>query len=293
LSRPISDNLRGSLFMVAAMAGFALEDMCLKAAAATGLPVGQIVMLFGAGGTLGFALLTLARGEKLIDPAMWHRAVFARAGAEVSGRLFYTLALGYGALSTTSAILQATPLVVVAGAALILRETVGWRRWGAILIGFAGVLLILRPTADGVSWASLFAVLGMLGFAGRDLATRTAPRALSNMQLGVLGFVVLVPTGAVLAQVEGGFVRPESTGLGLIALGTVIGIAAYTALTLAMRSGEVSVVTPFRYSRLLFGIGLGVVAFGERPDTWTLIGSAVVLSAGFYTMIRESRRRSG
>lgn len=286
---PLSDNLRGSLFMVAAMLGFAIEDMLLKAAAGAGLSVGLILMLFGAGGTLGFATLTLRRGEALWHPAMASRAVLARAGSEMGGRLFYTAALAFGALSTTSAILQAAPLVVVAGAAILFGEKVGWRRWTAILFGFAGVLVILRPDADGLSWASLFAVLGMLGFSGRDLATRAAPKALSTMQLGVCGFIVLVPTGALLAAWDGGFAMPGWAGLGFVALGTCVGVAAYTALTLAMRTGDVSVVTPFRYSRLLFGVGLGVLVFGERPDLWTGVGSAMVLAAGLYTMLRERR----
>lgn len=284
---PLSDNLRGSGLMVLAMLGFAIEDMLLKSAAAAGLSVGLILMLFGAGGSLGFAALTLRRGEALWHPAMASRAVIARAASEMGGRLFYTLALAFGALSTTSAILQAAPLVVVAGAALILNEKVGWRRWSAILIGFAGVLIILRPDVDGIGWASVFALLGMLGFSGRDLATRAAPKILSNMQLGLCGFIVLVPTGFVLALFDGGLRWPSGTGLAYVGLGTVVGIAAYTALTGAMRTGEVGVVTPFRYTRLLFGVAFGMLVFGERPDALTYLGSAIVLAAGLYTMLRE------
>ena len=283
-----ADNLRGAALMVAAMAAFAVEDMFLKAAAAA-LPVGVVLMLFGAGGALGFAALVRMRGEPLWHPAMASRGVAMRAVAEVTGRLGYTLAIALTPLSSATAILQAAPLVVVAGAALVFGERVGWRRWLAVLAGFAGVLVILQPTPGSFVPASIFAVIGMAGFAARDLATRAAPRVLSNRQLGLCGFVVLVPTGAILWAWTGGAVAPDARAFGHLAAGTAVGIAAYSGLTGAMRVGDVSVVTPFRYSRLMFGMGLGVVAFGEALSPATLTGSAVVLAAGLYTLIGARR----
>lgn len=280
-----AENLRGAGLMVGAMAAFALEDMLLKAATAQ-LPVGLVLMLFGLGGSLGFGLLVRRRGEPLWHPAMATRAVAARAASEVTGRLGYILALAFTPLSAATAILQATPLVVVAGAALVFGEKVGWRRWLAVLVGFAGVLVILQPTPAAFVPASILAVIGMVGFAGRDLATRAAPRVLSNHQLGLCGFVILVPTGAVLWAVLGGPVTPDPMAFGCVVLGTAIGVAAYNALTGAMRVGDVSVVTPFRYSRLIFGVALGVLAFGERLSLSTVLGSMVVLAAGLYTLTR-------
>ena len=282
------DNLRGSLWMVAAMAGFSVEDMFLKSAAAS-LPVGQILMIFGAGGMIGFALLAARRGERILHPAILSPAILIRCVFEVAGRLFYTLAIALTPLSSASAILQATPLVVVMGAALIFGERVGWRRWTAIAVGFAGVLIILRPGLDGFTPLSLLAVLGMLGFAGRDLATRAAPPVLSNLQLGVYGFAMMVPTGAVLLAVSGGAALPSALAAGQLAAATVIGVLAYYALTSAMRMGEVSVVTPFRSTRLVFALILGAAVFGERPDAATLLGSAVIVASGVYTLLRSRR----
>ena len=279
---------RGSLWMVAAMAGFAVEDMFLKRAAAT-VPVGQILMIFGAGGMVAFALMVRQRGERVLHPAILTPAIGVRCVFEVAGRLFYTLAIALTPLSSASAILQATPLVVVSGAALIFGERVGWRRWLAILVGFAGVLIILRPGLEGFTPLSLLAVAGMLGFAGRDLATRAAPPVLSNLQLGVYGFAMMVPTGAVLLALSGGAVLPEPAALRDLAAATVIGVAAYYALTAAMRTGDVSVVTPFRYTRLVFALMLGVLVFAERPDAATLAGSAVIVASGLYTLIRSRR----
>ncbi len=286
----MNDNQRGGLFMIAAMAGFAIEDMFLKTAAQQ-VPVGQILMIFGTGGAIGFAVLAKRQGARLLNPAIFSRAILLRAFFEVMGRLFFTLALALTPLSSVSAILQATPLVVVAGAALFFGEKVGWRRWSAIAAGFVGVLVVLRPGMDGFTPLSVLAVLGMLGFAGRDLATRAAPKTLSNLTLGVYGFAVLVPTGAALLAWTGGAVVPDAQAGFALAAGTMVGIAAYFALTVAMRTGEVSLVTPFRYTRLLFALILSVLVFAERPDMATLLGSAIIVGSGIYTLLRGRKAR--
>jgi drug/metabolite transporter (DMT)-like permease len=272
--------------MVAAMAGFAVEDMFLKSVTAH-IPLGQALLIFGLTGVTFFAVLTKRAGETLLHPALLSRPLLIRSSFEVAGRLFYSLAIALTPLSTASAILQATPLVVVAGAALLFGETVGWRRWTAITLGFLGVLLILRPGVEGFTLLSLVTVAGMLGFAGRDLATRAAPPALSNRQLGLIGMAMLALAGAIILTVTGGARLPDPTALGLLAGMTVFGIFAYNALTLAMRTGEVSVVTPFRYTRLLFALLVGVVVFGERPDLATLIGSAMIVGCGVLILTRR------
>jgi len=275
--------------MVAAMFGFALEDMFLKSAAKT-MPVGLILIIFGTGGMLAFTALTLLRGERVFHPAILTRPIAIRAAFEVLGRLFYTLAIAFNPLSSASAILQATPLMVVAGAALIFGESVGWKRWAAIIVGFVGVLIILRPGLEGFTPASVLAVLGMIGFAGRDLATRAAPPVLSNLQLGIYGFAMMAPTGAGLLAFSGGAHLPTpTTSLQLLAA-TLVGVAAYYALTAAMRMGEVSVITPFRYTRLVFALILGVTVFHEAPDAMTLLGSAIIVGSGIYTLTRSKRR---
>src|SRR5690606_22731429 len=111
-------------------------------------------------------------GEKAIHPAVSSPLMLTRSACEVAGRLFFALALALTPLSSASAILQATPLVVTLGGVLFFKETVGWQRWLAIAVGFIGVVVIIRPGLDGFQPASIFAVLGTLGFAGRDLATR-------------------------------------------------------------------------------------------------------------------------
>ncbi len=199
---PLTDNRRGALYMTASMAGFAVEDVFVKAAA-QGLPLGQVLLTIGLVGMLIFMGMAARQGEPLLPPAFLSRPMLIRCGFEITGRLFYGLSITLTALSTTSAILQATPLVVVAGAALVFGEKVSLQRWLAVLVGFLGVLVILRPGAD-FSALSLLAVVGLLGFAGRDLATRAAPKGLSNRQLGALGFAMLTAAGVILLATTGG-----------------------------------------------------------------------------------------
>lgn len=282
------NNLRGSLLMVAAMAAFSMEDLFIKSVTAS-LPLGQVLILFGLGGMSVFMLLAARRGEALLHPAILSRPIVLRSICEVTGRICFTLALALTPLSSASAILQATPLIVTIGAVIFFGETVGWRRWLAIIIGLGGVLLILRPGLSGFEPASLFAVLGTLGFAGRDLATRAAPKSMSNTQLGIWGFFMLVIAGCLMLGWTGGIIWPSAMNLLQIAGAIVFGVIAYNALTIAMRSGDVSVVAPFRYSRLVFAMVLGVVIFAERPDSLTLLGSAIVVGCGLYSVLRERR----
>jgi drug/metabolite transporter (DMT)-like permease len=273
--------------MSLAMLLFAIEDSFIKQSVAAGVPVGQVLMIFGAGGALGFAFLTWLRGERVLSANALHRVIGLRAIFELMGRLFFTLSLALTTLSSTSAILQATPLIVTLGAMVFFNERIGWRRWTAILIGLVGVMIILRPLPSSFEPLSILAVLGMLGFAGRDLATRAAPKTLSNTQLGVYGFIVMVPIGAAYLVATDQPIWPDLTQAGYLGAAIVIGIAAYNALTIAMRTGDVSVVTPFRYTRLVFAMVLAMVVFGENPDIWTLIGSAVVVASGIYILLRS------
>ena len=227
-------NRRGAVFMVLSMAGFAVEDSLLKIAAVS-LPPGQVLITFGVLGTMTFAALALMAGEAPLTRAMLGRPMILRSLSEVTGRLFYMLAIALTPLSTASAILQATPLVVMVGAAVLFGESIGPRRWLAVALGFGGVLLILRPGTEGFGALSLLAIMAMLGFAGRDLATRAAPVSLSFRQLGVVGFSMLIVAGLIVLPFGGPMAAPDgATWAGLLAAAAA-GVCAYTFLTVAMR----------------------------------------------------------
>jgi drug/metabolite transporter (DMT)-like permease len=212
-----------------------------------------------------------------------------RCIAEIIGRVFFALALTLTPISSASAILQATPLLVVLGAALLFREQVTPLRWGLVALGFIGVLIIIRPAGADFSVLSLLAVVAMAGFAGRDLATRAARPALSNAQLGVTGFLMLFLSGLILLATN----PPAQFTFAFMHLPPILGAAVfavigYGALTVAMRTGDVAAVTPLRYSRLIFALILGTTLFGERPDLSTLIGAAVIVISGIALMLRKA-----
>lgn len=282
-------NIAGSLWMIASMGAFAVEDAFVKAAADV-VPVGQILVLFGVGGAAVFACIALINKEPLfvwdvVSPTMLTRVAF-----EISGRLFYVLAVALIPLSTATVILQATPLVVVAGAVVIFGEKVGWRRWAAILVGLAGVVVIVQPGMDGFSTLTLLAVIGMAGFAGRDLASRVAPASISTVLLGLYGFLSVVIAGFSYSLWEGErYVVPGLTMSAILVGAILAGVAAYTCLMKAMRTGEVSAVTPFRYTRLLFGLTLGIVIFGEQFSLPMLVGSGLIVVSGLFILWRSKQ----
>lgn len=283
------DNFRGAALMVLAMLGFALEDMFIKLLA-DAVSVGQILTMLGIGGSAVFGAIVLIQRQPLFSRTMLSGPIALRAIGEVVGTIGFVSAIVLTPISSASAILQATPLAVTLGAALFLAEPVGWRRWSAIIVGLFGVLLIIRPGMESFSILSLLAVLGVLGLATRDIATRRIPGSISTMQLSFLGFVVIIPSGLVLMQATGSaFTAFNGIEWTYFLSGLTIGLFAYYAIVAAMRVGEVSFVTPFRYARLLFALIIGVVIFGESPDTLTLVGATIIVASGIYTVWRERR----
>ncbi|MDW3184331.1 DMT family transporter [Roseobacter sp.] len=286
------DNLRGATFMVVAMLGFAIEDMLIKLMAAA-LPVGQIIGMLGLGSAALVSVILIVQRQPLFTRAMLTPAIALRALGELIGTMGFVTAIALTPLSSASAILQATPLFVTLGAALFLQEAVGWRRWSAILVGFIGVLMIIRPGMEGFSWLSLFAVQGVIGLGIRDLATRRVPQETSTMQLSFLAFLVLIPAAALLMWINGTSLLPLSPANWVyFTIALLIGIVAYYGIVAAMRIGEVSFVTPFRYSRILFALIIGISVFEERPDFLTLLGAAIIVGSGLYTLWRERNVRA-
>ncbi|MEO0423583.1 MAG: DMT family transporter [Pseudomonadota bacterium] len=284
-----NDNPRAILLMVVSMAAFAFEDFFIKKAS-FGLPIGQIILILSIGGAVIFGTLCKVRGAPLISRDFAHPLVVARNVAEVLATVCYVSSLALIPLSLLAAILQATPLVVTVGAALWLKEDVGWRRWLAVLIGLVGVLIILRPGFEGFRPEALLALLATFGLAARDLASRRIPATIPSPQLAWWAYLCMLPAGAALNAFTGGFTHASGEAWGLLAMAMIIGAVAYASLIAATRIGDVSAVIPFRYSRLIFALAIGVVLLGERPDALTLIGAAIVVSSGLYAWLRERRR---
>lgn len=288
-------NIRGIFLIIFAMAAFALEDVFIKSMT-QGMPTSQTLFLLGVGGAVAFAIITYAqRGTlaPLVHRDMKSRAMLWRNASEAVSAMFFVTALSLVPLSTVLAVFQAMPLATTAGAALFLGEQVGWRRWTAIGIGFLGVLLIIRPGADGFQMAALLPIAAVFGIALRDLLTRQLDPTIPSTSVAFYAFLTCIPAGVILIPVSGSFVVPEQTGLLLMLGATVFGVSGYYAIVIALRVAETSIIMPFRYSRLIFSIFLGIVVFGEDPDRLTYLGASVVIGTGIYTFLRERRVMRG
>lgn len=277
--------------MIASMAAFAIEDAFLKTVTQQ-LPVGQVLMMFGAGGLCVFAFLARRAGASIFQAQVLTKNMLFRAVFEFFGRLFYVLAIALTPMSSATAILQSAPLFVVLGARIFLREKVDAKTWIAILAGLFGVMIILRPSAADFSLLSLLALVGTLGFVGRDLFSRTAPSSLTKEVLGFYGFTTMMIAGACYAVWDGKpFVSLQAQQFLMLAAALLAGVFAYTALMTAMRTGSIGAVTPYRYSRLLFGISIGVIVFGEQLDAPMLLGCAIVIGAGLFIGWQNQRHQ--
>ncbi|MBE1284587.1 MAG: EamA family transporter [Rhodobacteraceae bacterium] len=283
------NNVNGILLVIAAMAAFTLEDMFIKQLAGT-LPVGQILILLGVGSGLIFAALAKWQGHRLFAPRAWRFRPVLRAGTEAISAIGFASALALVDISTVAAVFQATPLAITMGAALFLKEQVGWRRWSAIFVGFIGVLMIIRPGLDGFDPYALLVLVAVIGVAARDLLTRSMDSAVPSSVVSFQAYLSLILAGSLLlATTPGEPLNLNGEEWTLMSGGIFFGVLGYYAIVAAMRIGDASALTPFRYTRLLFSILVGMIVFNERPDTMTLLGASLIIGSGFYTFVRERR----
>lgn len=287
----MSGNSRAAGLMVLGMAFFAVEDLLLKLLAIR-LSIGEVLFLHGALGAVLFAALIRLRGQ----PIGWHGArrpvVLLRSIGEGLTALTFVAALALGELSSVSAITQTLPLAMTMAGALVLGESVGWRRWLSVVVGFLGVLMIMRPGTEAFHPAAVLALLSVLFAALRDLTTRRVPVDVGSGLLTVTAFGAIALAGLVLMAVEGQGLRMLDLGQWVLLMACVIvGLAGYQAMVVSVRLADLSLIAPFRYTRLVFALILAVAVLGERPDFWTLAGAGVIVVSGVYAMWREAHLR--
>ncbi|MEZ5752475.1 MAG: DMT family transporter [Paracoccaceae bacterium] len=282
--------IKGPMLMVGAMGIFAIQDALIKDVSSR-VPLAMITLVFGSIGTLVFWIAARQQGLRLFDLSLFRGAVAGRAALEVLATTGVMVSLSLVPLSVFASIMQVMPLVVTLGAALLLGEKVGWRRWLAIGVGFIGVLMILRPGA-GFDPYALVPLVTVLAMSMRDLITRKIPPGIPSLLLSGWGFMAVFPSAALLALAEDEvLIQAPALDWFVMTLVALTGVVAYSMLVVATRIGDVSLTTPFRYSRLIFAMMLGIVFFGERPDLLTYIGSALVVGAGLFTLLRERALR--
>lgn len=285
----ISPNMRGALFMSLSMAGFTFNDSIVKLLT-NDMNVAQVILLRGAVASLLIYLLARQRRALrplriLLDP--W---VAIRVIGELGGTLTFLVGLSHIPLANASAILQALPLAVTMAAALFLSEPVGWRRWGAILTGFVGVLIIVRPGLEGFSPYALMIVGTVIFAAVRDIATRKINAAIPSLFLSTVTAAGVAVAGLVLIGPMGGWSPVSAADFGLICLAACLLLVGYQFIIMSMREGEISFIAPFRYTSFIWALLLGMVVFGEYPDAFMIAGGVIVIGSGLYTLYRERIR---
>ncbi|WP_069301236.1 DMT family transporter [Neptunicoccus sediminis] len=287
----LSENMQGAALMTASMAGFALNDAALKFG---GSEIGlfQAIFLRGIFAILLIGSFAYMRGALAALPARRDlRWITIRSLAEIGATLSFLTALFHMPLANVTAILQILPLTITLAAAVFLKEPIGGKRVLAILAGFLGVLIIIRP---GTSDFNAYALLGLLavGFVTlRDLSARQLGIGVSSLFVAFVAACVITVTGAVGVLVTQSWTPTEPAELGVLALAACFLFVGYYCSVATMRVGEVAVVTPFRYSILLWAIALGWLLFGDIPDGWSILGMAIIFGSGVFAMWRERKVR--
>ena len=284
--RPTGANLQSIILMIAAMGCFTLADLLIKIASRT-LPVGQIMIMLGIGSSLVFWGLMRLKRDPIYFTPLRQPAVMLRNVGDFAGALGMCLALAYVPISTIGAVLQTVPLMITAAAAVFLGERVGIRRLSAILVGFAGTLFILQPGSADFDLMVVLALVAAIGMTARDIGTKLISRELSTLLLSLYASMLFCVSGGILLLVTGGASLPDGGMILLFVVMTALGSLGYILVTTAVRLGDMSVVSPFRYSRLLFSLAVGILILGETVNAMMLVGCALTIGAGLYIWRRE------
>ncbi len=283
---PLSSNLRSALFMAISMAGFTANDALTKMSSDS-MNMGQVMLIRGLFATAMIALIAWQQGALQHLRQVLHPMVAIRLAGEVCGTICFLVALSHLPIANVSAVLQALPLAVTMGAALMLGEPVGWRRWLTIAVGFTGVLIIVRPGFDGFSIYSLCA-LGSVAFCTvRDIATKRIPKAVPSFLISTATAATVALCGGLLVTPMGGWTPMAGETIVMLFGASVLLIIGYQTIIMAMRLGDISFVAPFRYTALLWAILLGYLIFGDVPNLAMNVGSVIIVSSGLYMLYRE------
>jgi drug/metabolite transporter (DMT)-like permease len=251
--------------------------------------MGEIIFVRGVLATLliGSVLVALGLHRKL--RLLRHRLVASRVIGELGGTFFFLLPLFHMPIGNVMVIFQAVPLTVTAGAALFFREAVGWRRWAAVVVGFLGVILVVRPGLSGFDAYGLFVLVSVIFVAFRDLATRAMPLAIPTLCLTFATAVAVTIMGGLMGLAED-WVTPSLKDIAQVGSASVFLTLGYVASILAMRHGDMSVTASFRYVGVVFAMASGFLVWGDVPDLPTIAGSIIIAAAGLYTLYREHKR---
>ena len=284
--KALTPNLRGAALMSAGMAFFTVNDAFIKALSDE-LPLFQAVLLRGLATSLLIYLIARRMGALRVNLSRRDWGIVAiRAVAEIGAAWFFITALFNMPLANATAILQSLPLTITLAGALFLGEAVGWRRMLAIAIGFGGVLMIVRPGAEGFTVYSLYALASVACVTLRDLSTRRLSHAVPSLSVALASAVAVMMFGAV-GTAASAWVPVSPLAWVQLAGAAMAVTGGYLCSVLVMRAGDIGLIAPFRYTSLVWSLLLGLVLFGDWPDGLTLTGAGIVAATGILTLWRE------
>ena len=282
----MSANLKSIILMIIGMGCLTLCDLLIKIASQT-LPLGQVMIVFGVGSITVFLGLMRLKGESVRLSPFTNPAVVLRNIGDLIAINGMCLALVFVPISTIGAVIQTVPLMVTAAAALFLGERVGTRRWLAIVTGFLGTLFIIQPGAATFDITTTFVLIAAVGMTLRDITTKLVRENFSTLLLSSYTSVLFIISGGVLLIISGGAIVPDIGMIAILAAMITSGSLGFFFTTKAVRLGDVSVVIPFRYTRLLFSVAAGILILGEQVNAIMLFGSALTILSGLYIWRRE------
>ena len=272
--------------MLISMAAFAVGDTFVKISGSF-LSPSQIMFFLISGGLIIFTLIALSKGERLRDRRAFSPILLIRYSAEMLGLVAMIMGLTKIPLSVVGTVTQASPILVAAGAVIFFKEAVSWRRWSSIVIGFFGVVLVIQPTGQSLDFAVIWPVVALVAFSVRDLVTRLTPSDIPSASIATFTMIAAFPFTVAWVFFSGQKFFPPGIEWAVVAGMIILGSIGYLLLITSLRIGDLSAIMPFRYSRIVFLLILGVLVFGERPTLSMLAGSALILISGLYIMWRE------
>jgi drug/metabolite transporter (DMT)-like permease len=287
---PLSANHRGALLMAVSMLCFVLNDGFMKALF-TDMSIYQAIFLRGLITAPLLAMIAWRQG--VLRPRLTghdRSIVMIRGLAEVGATIGFLTALAHMPLANVTAILQVLPLTVTMAAALFLGEAVGWRRWLAIGVGLVGVMIIIRPGMAGFSIWSIWALAAVGCITLREIVTRRLSADVPSLPVALVTAIAIGLLGAVMMPVVS-WQPVSAASWGLLAATSVAIIGGYLFSVMTIRSGDIGFVAPLRYTAMAWAIGLGLLMFGELPDRATVIGTAIIIATGLYSLHRERSLR--
>jgi drug/metabolite transporter (DMT)-like permease len=286
-----SRNITGIIAMCAAMALFVINDTLVKLAAKE-LPTHQILFLRGLFATTLICAAVVQKGLHRNLAGLRSPLVLTRCLIEVFIAYTFIGALAVLPLADINAILLLSPLMITVIAALVLKETVRWRRWSAVLVGFIGMLLVVKPGGSTFQAAALLALMSTTGVAVRDVLTRRIPADIPTLIIAASGIVIMTVSGGLLSLASP-WAAVSSQTLLYLAGAAIMVLLGNVAIIMAFRDVDISAVSPFRYTLMVWAVIAGILVFGDMPTPMAWIGIGLIVSSGLYTLYRESITAKG